>query len=338
MKTVSNKIFKTEYFKHLRNNVFLYIWYSLTFLILCTILIIVLAMLTLHSKQNLKTISEMDYEYAVESQERYDDFSSNFKFSNIIMLSSDSGKRANINLYMALPHNDNYIGIPSTSEQNINEIAIAQNIADALNASIGDMVLIWLPTYSEPQPYTVSDITPYIWDYYNIKENSDFSAACISYNAKTASSSRGKYVYLLNEQEWEHFFSNNYSYIRKYDMYYELKEQQDHILLCDIVILTGVYALTILLYYLLRKQIAHESIKYLYNSFSNTFVTALHNTDLLVFYIVPVLIVALIYYFLQHISGVVSILDVITASGTVVLAIILTGIGGNSYGKQKKSA
>lgn len=329
---MQNKSFGENYMIHFRSIFFPFVWPGIGLLFGCLLALFVMIAATYPLERNYESICDSGYSFVLESDVRYDDFPCNYKLDNLVVIGNTDGSKINVNTYMTSSA-DNSFGKTDLSVQlSEDEVAISQKIAENLNVKIGDAVHLWLPYYEDEKLFTISVITPYVWDFYEVRDNLDFSVSCLAYSEDIENKANGKYVYFLNQSDYELFVSNNYSYSAKYDITNEMEQISIIQITGNTVLAVLIVILSSLSYVLISKMITKECIKYVFNSYSFRFVKRMHRTDHFIFLLVPIIFICCICYAVFRIG----FISWIASAGTfvsLILTLVLSEYGGRIYGK-----
>lgn len=313
--------------KHLRNNVGFMVWYAVGFIVLS---IAVLAVSTIYCAPMSKNISEIKkhgYSTVIESDLCYNDFSCYYKFKNLITFRDADNSRINVNTYMV--HQDTSF-ISYDKELLKNEVSISEKIADKLNLSIGDTVFIEFPLKENAVEYTIVNVTPYVWDYYDVENNLDFSAACIGYDESIEYMTSGKYVYFLDAEQWKTYVDNEYSYDARFNVDFEIEHMKSKIVICELITMILLTLFAVINAILVYKTIVKEATRYRMNSYNISSAKKIYRSDYIIYCIFPILLLLLVGLAICLVDGGSFI---ITAYTTVILLVNILGfeMGGRIF-------
>ena len=265
------------------------------------------------------TVQKLGYAGAVETLSQNDGIDPLFKLDNLVTVKSVSGRKANVNLYATVSNEQNkrtetFYGLSKKALKE-NEIIISEKVSRALKVSVGDSILLEYTFRDVPTEYTIAEISEYMTDYYDFEKNSDFSIAVVGPENRLDEKTSGKYVSLINEDEYSTFISGERSYLSIYN----IKDEVNHLFqmahLKTIIIGVVYLCLAVALLVIIHKAISNEILKYYRFGYPVKKVLQIRNYDYVFFVGVP-----------QAIVLIVLLLTVVDNSFNLISFLVLLGI------------
>lgn len=282
---------RKEVGKHLRNNMSRSILYAFVFIAALLVIIGISILYQSPINRNISAIESLNCTSVIESNLCYSEFSCNYKMDNLITFCSMDNNRMNVNTYMDLDGVSTILHDVKLSE---NEVAISKRIAEKLNVSQGDKVYLELPLYDESLEYTVAEIIPFVWDYYEVEDNRDFSVACIGYNQSIERKTLGKYISFLNTEQVEAYMDKEYSYSETFNIQAEKEQLRLKTVVCTTIIMS-LLALIVAVYSVIFYRIVlREIVKYRMDNYAICFLKKLYRLDYAVYCVLPLMLLLVI--------------------------------------------
>ena len=223
---------KNIYRIHFKNNSYPAFLYWVAFALLVSIFCILSGSFLQTRQDSYETKKSLDYSYAIESSDFNEEYLSYYKLSNLVSISRDD-EVIHANFYVQT-NSQNNVRINGIKLKN-GEIAISKKIADELNVSTGDTIEIMLPMYVDASTYTVSEITPYVDDYYDFEDDYDFSVAVVGYDETVITNANGVYVGFLSDDMLNAFMAQELSYNQMYYVLPELELERSNLIMLEMV-------------------------------------------------------------------------------------------------------
>ena len=270
-------VFASEYRKHLKNNLFPALWFCLVYVAVCLLLYGLTALIRPYILST-KAIKQIDVQKVVESDQRYSEYSVMYKLENLCTVMTDSNARLNVFVYVQAADQSALVQEYTLAE---NEIAVSEKVSECLHVKQGDIIRLELPVYNEAQKYEVVSILPYTADYYNVGDSMDFSVVCLGRNNTLIDHMNGKYVYFLDDNEYDSFMKHEYSYRTVHDSG------------TDVGFLTGradvlstlvsvLWTCAMLVYaFIMNRMVTEETLKFYRDTYSPTIVKKIYLADCL---------------------------------------------------------
>ena len=236
-----------------------------SFLLLLLFYVLLLLFAISHVKLNTG-ISGLDYEYVLISDEPAGE-NTYVKYLNLNTVEA-KGKSIHVNTYMQQKDTIYRQDAPMYSEHLAsNEIVVSKKVAEQLNIEVGSIVQLEFVLAENVSRYIVKDMIEYVTDYYNVKENNDFSVVLIGNDEKLLQQHRNQYVSFLNEDELNSYKESTRGYK---DLFYAKAEKEEvknksimaQIIMCMVhVLISGTYFIGV------RTFFAREIKRYRYDGF-----------------------------------------------------------------------
>ena len=332
-KNQTTRYFCTEYKKHFFKNIFPLMWYELLFIVMNVLILMGLKQYSTPNILNLKALCEGKYEYVVESSEKYEQFAGIYKLDNLVSIYNEDGKHYNVNYYMK----NEYATFDNLQEAggDSRELVLSKKAADKIGDQTEDFVDVDLPILDEKSSFKIVEIIPYLNDYYNVTENTDFSVAIIGYDETFEKATSGKYVYFLSTDEMNQFLADELSYKEIYEISQErtkleMKTKMAQWVMCIVFIIISFSYLM-----LIKREIISESKKYYYDVVGVGAVKKIYWLDHVIFYVFPMLIsYALLGCFSRY-----KIFDDKFCLAIAIVSVfyfLIIQMGGNKFGKANR--
>lgn len=332
-KNQTARYFCTEYKKHFFKNIIPLMCYAILFIVVNVLVLMGLKQYSIPNISNLKALHDGKYEYVVESSEKYEQFVGMYKLDNLVSVYNKDDKHYNVNYYMK----NEYATIDNLQEIGVDlgELVLSKKVADKIGVRVGDFVDVDLPISDEKSSFKVIEIIPYLNDYYNVVENTDFSVAIIGYDEKFEKATSGKYVYLLSTDEMNQFIADELSYKEIYEISQECNKLEVKTKMAQWITYLVFVIISFFYVILINREIISESKKYYYDVVGVGAVKKIYWLDHIIFYVLPMMI---FYALLGHFSKY-KLFDEKFCLAIVVVSVghfLIIQMGGNKFGKANR--